>query len=294
MKFTAFCQSLIPSFQKDSVIEDIRMTRSELDNSTIPAYKASLEVFKKWDFKSEKLQNFESTFKKNTKGSKSVVESIYDGLITLDENLELVNKLITKTFNSEISGAGLSYLKANLIQFAEYGAFVSKYARKLLLYIYVFESAQFDKNGLDSNDSIPPAEVKYIEENMFNFIQAFACVTNDHHKTVKSFEDIPDIVITGDNEDTLASTQSKSIDPFSMRFIPTWVNPIYHIRMHIAEWQVNRYKASQEELKSIQLRKLHLERLKAGKNDAALEKEINYLDSRIQSLNYKIKQFEEE
>ena len=35
-------------------------------------------------------------------------------------------------------------------------------------------------------------------------------------------------------------TTSQKIDPFQMRFIPAWLNIIYHVRLGIAEWQVGR------------------------------------------------------
>ena len=89
------------------------------------------------------------------------------------------------------------------------------------------------------------------------------------------------------------NTTSNKIDPFQMRFIPAWLNIIYHVRLGIAEWQVGRYNAAKEELKVIQLRKLHLERLRDGKADAAIEKEIAYLEERAQKLNYKLRQMEE-
>ena len=77
-----------------------------------------------------------------------------------------------------------------------------------------------------------------------------------------------------------------------MRFIPVWLNPIYHIGMRIAEWQAKRYKSAKEELSLLQLRKLNLERVSAGKPDAKIQSEIKYLEARIQGLNFDIDEME--
>ncbi len=126
-----------------------------------------------------------------------------------------------------------------------------------------------------------------------NFAQAFKIISTSKTKLDKQFSEIPDIVITSDNEDLLMRTQGSKIDPMSVRFIASWLNPIYYFRMRVAEWQVNRYNAAKEELKIIQLRKLHLERMRSGEADARLEKEISYLEERAQKLNYNIQQMEE-
>ena len=293
MKALAFVKSLLPNFSKDHVVEDARITRGELTEATIPAYKNAVLSLKGYDYKSAEIKEMFKLFNRNVAGSKDVIGTILEGLGETVENLEVVEKQIVKTYADEIATAGMSYRKANLLQFVELSSFVSKYARKFVFYIFVVESSQFAENGLEASESMSLAEVTWIKENFMNFVTAFNAVTMRRDKVLKSIEDIPDIVITDDNEDTLSQGGGAArIDPFSMRFIPTWLNPFYHLGMHFAEWQANRYKVAKEELACLQLRRLHLEKLKTGKTDPALEKQIAHMESRIQGLNYKISELE--
>jgi len=295
MKFTAFMQSLLPGFEKDRIVEDIRLTKTELHDTTLPAYKVSEDLFKSWNYKSKEVQEMSVIFKRIVSGAgKNIIMSVYEGLKNVDDNLDVASELIVKTYSEEVAAGGMTYLKANLLQYVEMSSFVVKYSRKFLIYVYVLESSMFEQNSLELKESLTPKDMQWIDDHFINFCNAFAVVTNQKVKTTKAFSDIPDIVITGDNEDTLVRTHAAKIDPFSMRLIPIWLNPIYHVRMFIAEWQANRYKAAVEELKMLQLRKLHLERLNQGKNDAALEKEIAYYEGRCQTLNYKIHSIEEQ
>lgn len=295
MKFTAYLSSLLPGFEKDRVLEDARNSIAELKEATIPSYEVSVSLLKNHEFKSKELVEFEKVFRRiNTGFDRDFFKGILDGLNNVEENAETIITLVNKTYSEDVAAAGLTYAKANLLQFVELVGFVSKYARKFLFLVYILESAEFEENSLKISESMSKAEIRWIHENALNFAQAFKIVTSQKQSLIKHFNDIPDIVITGDNEDTLVRTASNKIDPFSMRFIPTWLHPIYHFRMFVAEWQANRYKAAVEELKVIQLRKLYLERLRQGKPDAKLEKEISYLESRIQSLNYRIEKIEKD
>jgi ABC-type phosphate transport system auxiliary subunit len=71
-----------------------------------------------------------------------------------------------------------------------------------------------------------------------------------------------------------------------------WLNPVYHVGMLVAEWQAARYKAAQEELRTLQLRKLNLEKKLEGKSDAKIEQQISYMQKRVDDLEYKIVKME--
>lgn len=295
MKFTAFLKSLLPGFEKDQVLEDIRCTRNELKETTIPAFESSTPLLKAKDLKSKELEGFDKVFRRNNPGfSRDLFEGLLEGLQIAESNLDIAEELIIRTYNEDVAAGGMTYLKANLLQFVELVGFVSKFARKFVIYTFVMESAAYESNSLQVSESLTKAELRWIEENFLNFATAFKIVATPKAKLAKQFSDVPDIVITGDNEDVLMRTQSNKIDPLSMRFIPSWLNIIYHARVVVAEWQVERYQVAKEELKVVQLRKLHLERIRNGKVDARIEKEIAYLEERVQKLNYKIQRMEDD
>jgi len=294
MKAHSYLTSLLPSFGKDQVIEDIRLTRGEISDVTIPAYEAAVGLLKDASIRSKYLEGDMALFKRTVKSSQGgFTKTVLQALKTSLENLDHAEELITKTYNDDIAGAGVTYMKANLLQLVEVIGFVSKFARKYLLYIYVCETAEFDDSNTELTDSITPAEQEWLRANFLSFCTSINIVSTAPHTLKKSLTDIPDVVITEENSHTVGSTLGDNkVDPLQMRLIPVWLNPIYHIGMFVAEWQANRYKAAQEELKLLQLRKLNLERLSEGKPDARIQKEITYMESRIQGLNYKIAKME--
>jgi hypothetical protein len=112
-------------------------------------------------------------------------------------------------------------------------------------------------------------------------------------KIMSGFSDIPEIQVTASDSDSLRNTIGDAkLDPFKLGFIATKANPIYYIRMLVAEYQVRRYKEMKEELSLLQLRRMNLEKYKANKPDASLERQIEYVESRAQKLSFEISEME--
>lgn len=296
MKIVSYLQSLLPSFGKDQVLEDCRLTKSEIKDITLAGYVTAEGLLKGFKFKSQDVNDKLTQFNRIVKHTSGpFVSQIIKGLNQAAENLDEVEKQVGKTYNEEVSGLGLTYLKANLLQFVEACGFVSKYARKFLLYIYVQETAALPDSGTQFNSSLAPAERAWLEANFLSFCTAFQIVSTPSGELKKVFANIPDIVVTADNASTLGSTIGEAkLDPLSMKLIGTPMALIYHVAMFVAEWQANRYKAAQEELRLCQLRKLNLERLLEGKPDARIQRELDHMESRVQSLNFRIAKMEQD
>lgn len=64
--------------------------------------------------------------------------------------------------------------------------------------------------------------------------------------------------------------------------------------MMIADWQVSRYKAAQEEKRMLEFRLLKLKLQSTGKADAKLDQNIEYTEQRLQQLNFKLHKMEQE
>ena len=64
--------------------------------------------------------------------------------------------------------------------------------------------------------------------------------------------------------------------------------------MAVAEWQAERYNQAVDELELVRLRRMRLEKQANGQSDAALEKEIDYMERRIQGLEAKIAKMEKQ
>ena len=286
MKAEDFIRSLLPDFDKTRITEDLRVTYDELRDLTIPAYKQAEQFLAKHKFISPIVQNLETglkdAFHKPPKGDIITIlyQALQNSLVTLAE----VSRLIERSYSEDVLGQGLTFYKANLLQLAEYVQFVTRYARRLLNYIYVAETAEHPEQE-SVNEALVPADINWITANYNNFCNAIVITSKDLKEIENSLKNIPEIQITPDNTKTLEATLGKDkLDPLGFGFIPVYLNPIYHVRMAIAEWQVNKYHAAKQEIKCLQLRIANLKAVQSGKPDAKVQKEINYCEERVQTL----------
>lgn len=287
-------RNLLPSFGRDRIIEDCRLTRAEIEETLKPMYGQAAIFLKTWSFKSTEMQDRIDTWKGLVKSNGgNIIVTIDRGLPIMAQNLTDVEELIKASYGDEVVAAGLTYKKAQLLQFVSSVQFVSRFLVQFINYVYVCETAQHEEAGMTIRDSISPAEKAWIEDNFINFCTAFSVVTEKPEEVKKKLSEVPDVVITEDNVDTLPTTIGKEkLDPLQMNLIGTW-SPLYGIGLLVAEWQASRYKQAKETLKLVQLRKLNLEQVSQGKPNPKVQKEIAYLEARAQDLQYKIKKMEE-
>lgn len=293
-KMSDFLAGLLPNFDKDRVLEDVRLRRAEIKESTEPVYDGAAPFLAKWDIKSKEVKDLQVAFQRVTRARDNMFVHIHKAFPNILKNLDEVEELITRVYNDEIAGNGLSYLKANLLQFVECTGFVARFSRKLISYVFIHETGQFEEGGTNVSESLTPAERQYIEANFSNFCLALVAVSGNPANVKHALNDVPDIIVTADNAQSLGKTMGENkLDPMGMRFITGKWSPIYHVRMMVAEWQNARYREAKEELALLQLRKLNMEQLKAGKPDAGVQKKIDALERRIQDMTVKIKRMEE-
>lgn len=293
MKFSEFVSGLLPNFDKGRVIEDIRLRRAELKETTIPVYDAAAPFLNKWAFKSAKAKELQVTFDRIVRSRDNMFTHIHKALPNVLKNLDEVEELVEKSYSEEVATPGLSYLKANLLQFVVCTGFVARYARKLVAYVYIHETGEFEDGGTNVADSLTPYEQQYVEQNFANFCMALQAISGNPANVKHSLNDVPDIIVKADNEMSLGATMGKDkLDPLGMRFVTGVWSPIYQARIFIADWQNARYKEAREELGLLQLRKLNMEQLKDGKPDAAVQKKIDAVERRIQDQTVKLKRME--
>ena len=295
MKPQDFIKSLIPDFDKQRITEDIRITADELRNYTLPALKQAEQFMGKWKFESAQIQAQLPIYTAAVKQRKAnIIATINEAMKNAAVNLEEVARMIDRSYSDDIIGQGLTFFKANLLQFAEYVSFASRYARRYVNYVYAAETAVFD--GQDPvEDILAPADIQWIEGNFLNFCNVLNVVGIPVKEVTTALDNIPDIAILDDNARTLSATVGeKKLDPLAMGFIPIFLNPIYHIRMKIAQWQTNRYHIARNEIQCLKVRKANLEALAAGKPNPKLQQEISYIETRIQGLMRKNAELEDE
>lgn len=298
MKVINFLKSLLPNFAKQTVLEDIRTTRVILTAITIPAYQESMRIFGNRKLTNPSLLQDWEIYRRNVKGTSgsntiTAIEKSFKQMLT---TLDHVEKLVEKDYNDDIEGMGVTYYKAAVLQMVESIAFAAEYANKYLNYVLVVESAALSDSG-DAVDeigaSIVPAEVRYISDRFQDFCTVMDTLSKPTDKIKADFEAIPDLTVTETGDRVVAQSVGLSkLDPFRQGFVPLAMNPIYHVRMKVAEYQHYRYEKAKAEKEVLELRKLRMERLIAGKKDPAIEKQIEYTQGRIDELAGQLRKVE--
>lgn len=287
MKIKDLLSSLLPTFGKDTLLEDIRITRGSLEQLQ-ELYDTASDELKGWKFKSSEVKANVSTFKSMVGGSdaSNPIVNIAKHLKVVLKNLDTCESIAAKILNGQVAAKGMTYKQAVLVQYCDAVFLVDRYARKWLNFVLVMESAEFKENGLSVSEAIPKPELEWLKKTFVDFCVAWKATTEQPEKVEKEMEAVPEIDVDSSDAKALAQTRGPGLtDPFKLGFIATKANPIYFVRMVIAEWQVKRYKESKEELSALQLRLLYLRRLEEGRPDAATEQRIRYLESRIQTLS---------
>lgn len=294
MKFKDFVSKLLAIFNKDTIIEDIRVTRGELDKLQA-SYNYAADLARNWKFKDETIVGMVAEFKKNISGpdNGNPIVHIARHLKVVQENLNTAEKLVQANMAGQVSSMGLTYKQAAVLQYVNAIYLVSKYSRKWLNMIFVYESARYEECDTVIEDSITRAERKWLEETFGDFLSAYGTAIADVATVMKKLNEVPEITVSESNENALNSTVGiNKLDPMKSGLIATKANPIYFVRMVIAEWQVARYNEAKEELRLIELRLQLMKELQAKRPNAKLEKTIAQTESRVQAMQATVAELE--
>lgn len=292
-----YVTSLLPSFDKGRVEEDLRVLKQELSETTIPPYETAVELFGRDKFESRECKTLDDLFQRRmTVMSRSYdlyVHTIHQILVRTSETVSMLDGEADKLFGRDIAAGGLTYARANFLRLVEVSYFVSKYARKLLLWTYDEEATAL---GRDVGNPFTKAEKDWLYSNRDGFFTALNILGRPTKEIKGALANIPNMVVVPGEVDVAEQTVGAAkLDPFRMGIIPIKLNPIYHIGMAIAEFQATRYKVGQEEKRALEYRLLALKDIKEGSDgDARLEQQIEYTENRIKKLNHKLAKMEEE
>jgi len=295
MDIIKFVSKLLPSFGRDRILEDIRITRGELLELQ-EVFSESAKMLARTTFKNKELNKkfdlFQSTVKS---GSDNPITFIHKNIKNILDNLDTCEKLVIDYIGTTVASGGLNFKQANIIQFVDNIHYVNNFSRKFLHYVLVIESSQYEKDPEEAMLALSKPDREAIDKDFLNFCSAFKTAILKKEDLLKKFADIPEAQVTESSNKTLTQTVGiGKIDPFSLGFAGNWLNPIYFIRMSIAEWQVKRYQATKDQTQALRLRLMQLEQQRNGKENPKLEKEIAYYEKLVQQNQYEIDKVEKQ
>lgn len=302
MNILNYIKSLLTRLSKDTIMEDIRITKGELQLGVIPAYDAADKYFSTSKLKSEAVLDLSNVFYRNYNGIKTrggrtnIISTVNSVISNVLDNLNTVDTQLDDTLEHDVIKDGLTAKKAILIRAAEHISFISGYSIDLLNYIYYHESLSLlpKDNDNDSENVLTKAQIDYVETNIIAFAGVLSTYGIVNSEFVELLDKVPDVILNIKTAGPLSSVYSeKSIDPYGNYLISHFdSSPIYHIRLAIVEWQSRRYKLFKDKKRMLELRLLHLKMINEDNPDPKVEYEINYIQNRIEGLEYKMKKIE--
>ncbi len=294
MNLTNYIKGLFKTFKRDSVVDSCTQTGQMIKEHTLPAYEAAAVLFKSNGFKSKEGKDFASIYSKKVDRNTDMITSVKNILSNTLVLLDHISNVAKNEFSQTEASVVLTYKKSTYLRTISCAEFLSTYSRSLLNYIYSLETDKANGTNI-TKDSILKIEISYIVDNFLSFCDVCKVLHTDKKDYDRLVSGIPDIVISELTELTLPETLGdKKIDPLMMKNISVSWNPFYHIGLAIAAYQVDKYKQAKSQSELLQMRKLNLEKINQNEPDARLQKEIEYLQNRVDGLNYKIQKFEEE
>lgn len=298
MQLMNFLNSLLPRVEKSRVAEDLRITISELESVVSSNYKHSADYFRANKFASSNNKDLSTVFYRNfnSKGTKqpNIISEVSVRLDNLIANAQFILDYVEKELSSDIIPEGLTVKKAAIIRAAEQLSFASRYSIDLLNLLYVNEAIEANAEVEESLKLAPAAE-KHVVSNISKFAVIVATYGIKQDEFEKSLGKIPDIELSKNTVNSVTGMYSEGeVDPFAGSMtVGFQYNPIYHMRLVVAEWQASRYKANKDKKKILELRLLHLKLVQDKKNDPKLENEIVYLQGRIDKIERYLKDVED-
>lgn len=295
MNVLQFLRSVLPSFKRNELSEKIRQIRDELVSHTLPPFDSAVNDFKGKGFKSKPVVAFEQEMLKavNVPHRGSWLEITHQVLKNLQGNFDYLDGLVEKNYSHDIVVSGITFKRAQFLQYIAVASFTVDYARRFLLYALACEANQVAKS-LPEGRERPLPEIKWLTDNRMAFFRSLSVMAITEKDLSHMFEQIPDIVVSEDSAQTVAQTIGRhKVDPMNFNIIPIGANPFHFIGVRWANWQATKYQRAKEEKRALEFRLEQLRGQRADVNDPRLEKSIEYYEGEVDRLAARIAKMEE-
>lgn len=293
MKIKEYLKELMPRLKRTELEESIAKLHAELHETVMVTYESAMELFGTRKFKSKWVEQFDKLFEKEfrVKYKGNFIAGIGSTLPLLAENLATIQRLATK-IEPSWSKDSVSLLSLNLVRSVDMLNFLTMFARRLLnLTLSMEMNVAEDK---PETHEIQKSEINWINEHKTMFLGAYTILTMKKADLERRLNEVPNVVVGEDNAELVEGNLDRGqADPLNLGLIPLPINLFYHVGRFIAERQAARYKSAIAERDSIQMRLMYLRQLEQGSSDPILRSEIEIAQSRVEKLNYEIKEMED-
>lgn len=293
MNLKDYLKGLMPRLQRSDLEEAIAKLNGELNETVLPIYESAMELFGERKFKSKWVEQFDKLFEKEfrVKHKGNFINGIGTTLPFLVDNLNAIQRLAGKVEPSWSKDA-VSLLGLNLVRSVDQLNFLAQYARRLLNAALTMEMNIAE--GKAETHDMQKSEIEWLNINKTMFLGAYSIMTMKRAELERRLKEVPNVVIGEESADMVENNLERpQTDPLGLGIIPLPINLSFHIGRFVAERQAHRYKSAIAERDSVQMRLMYLRQLEQGDADPILRGEIEVAQSRVEKLNYKIKEMEE-
>lgn len=295
MDIISFLKNLLPRFGKDRLVEDARITESEIETTVLPAYADAEKSLMRHKFKSKQIVDLYEVLQRNIKikSSDNIVSVVLDAMEKVLKNHKMLQSKIEDGFEDHVIIEGITVVRLTMIRLLEFNSFLSRFSLKLLNYVYILETAEVSGEENYVGKQLSPGEIKWIEDNFLNFVLILKICSKMEGNFQETLESIPDINLSENPDAIVSAIGENRLDPFGTKMLVGFSgSPIYHIGLLVAEYQANRYKEKKELKTVLELRLLNLSRTLDKKPDASIEKQIQYVQGRIDRIDEYLREAE--
>lgn len=296
MSLKLFLSSLVPSFERARILEDIDSLVSDISENLSPAYSSAATITKAHKFKSQVGKNTESMFHLRFPQERQTNHIAYvsAALVNTQAVLKVIEPMVQELFARDVTKDALTYKKAAVLQYLSLVRFFNGYAGRYLLRLLAAEDAA--TKGLPEDKDILPVDQRFFKENLEPFLHALKVLDLRASEITERLGKMQDLQIVTDKISAIASTLGpENVDPLRLGFIgPNATSSlIYKLRTGLANYQVAKHNENKELSKALQLRLYALKDAHAGKSDPKLQQNIEYTEDRLARLREEIDGFQE-
>lgn len=296
MQLNTFMTTLMPSFTKDTVLEEFEDVQKQINNINLPLFAQALKELSRYKFRSDLTERMDESLYDNVKVKKhpNFIGAFNDITKRMRDQLPILEKLIDDHFEVDISSSAMTLHRINILQYIPVMSFVLRYQRAFMNYAVSME-VNAESESTEPVFDLIPADRDWLARHRDAFIDSVAVVYNRGSNLEKTFEALPDMAIDPQNAKTVEQTKASVIDPLGMKFIPLTINPVFHFRKMLTNYQVERYQLAKAEYDMLQRKLYNLRIINEGRNDAKLQREIKYTEEqRVRPLSQKIQKWEQD
>lgn len=293
MNIRNFLTSLLPIFGRSHVEIDIRQQQDIRKKLLLPQLKKLDGVLKGATFTSDLAKPVEAAIQRLHGSRMNMVSILYAIYDALGSKLDYLSKVVDEEFDKDISRDDMTYKQVQIVRYLELSRFSMEYTMRVLNRFLAAE-ARTRLNQLERIDEqLTPAEIRWMGDNLDTYLQVLSLLLVPQIKLRQAIENMPELLVKTEDGGAGHGLAGAGADPLKMNFINSsalnW-NPIYHIRLYIAEMEVEHYQLLEKEIITLELRILELAAAKEERQDARLEQQIERREAQLAAARVKYHQ----